>query len=44
MYYKLKYGEFLCIVPELRVKVFNFNINYLSIGQVKKFEINLVYK
>ena len=43
-YYKLKYGECLCIAHELRVKVVNFDINYLRIGTVKKFEINLALK
>ena len=43
-YYKLKCGECLCIVHELRVKIVNFDINYLCIGTVEKFEINLPYK
>ena len=43
-YYKLKSGECLCIAHELRVKVVNFDINYLSMGPVEKFEINLAYK
>ena len=42
-YYKLKCEERLCIVHELRVKVVNFDINYLSISTVEKFEINLAY-
>ena len=41
---KLKCGECLCIAHELRVKIVNFNINYLCIGTVEKFEINLAYK
>ena len=28
-YYKLKCGECLCIAHELRVKIVNFDINYL---------------
>ena len=43
-YYKLKCGECLYIAHELRVKVINCDINYISIGLVKKFEINLAYK
>ena len=43
-YYKLKCGGCLCILHELRVKVVNFDINYLRSGQVEKFEINLAYK
>ena len=43
-YYKLKCGECLCIAHELRVKTVNFDINYLCIGSVEKFEINLAYK
>ena len=43
-YYKLKYGEYLRIARELRVKIVNFDINYLCIGTVEKFEINLAYK
>ena len=43
-YYKLKCGECLCLAHELRVKVINFDINYLRISTVKKFEINLGYK
>ena len=42
--YKLKCGECLCIAHELRVKIVNFDINYLCIGTVEKFEINLAYK
>ena len=30
-YYKLKCGECLCIAHELRVKIVNFDINYLCI-------------
>ena len=43
-YYKLKCGEYLCIAHELRVKIVNFDINYLCIGTVEKFKINLAYK
>ena len=43
-YYKLKRGECLCIAHELRVKVVNCDINYLSISPIEKFEINLAYK
>ena len=43
-YYKLKCGEYLCIAHELCVKIVNFDINYLCIGTVEKFEINLAYK
>ena len=43
-YYKLKCGEYLCIAHELRVKIVNFDINYLCIGTVEKFEINLECK
>ena len=32
------------IALELRVKTVNFHINYLCIGTVEKFEINLAYK
>ena len=43
-YYKRKCGEYLRIDHELRVKIVNFDINYLCIGTVGKFEINLAYK
>ena len=43
-YYKLKCGEYLCIAHELRVKIVNFDINYLCIGTVEKFKINLARK
>ena len=43
-YYKLKCGECLCIAHELRVKIVNFDINYLCIGMVEKFLIDLLYK
>ena len=43
-YYKLKCGECLCISHELRVKIVNFDINYLCIGTIEKSEINLAYK
>ena len=39
-YYKLKCGDRLCIAHESRVKIVNFDINYLCIGTVEKFEIN----
>ena len=42
-YYKLKYRECLCIAHELRIKVVNFDINFLRIGPVEKFEIILAY-
>ena len=38
------YGAYLCIAHELRVKIVNFDINYLCIGTVEKFEINLACK
>ena len=43
-YYKLKCGEYLCIAYQLRVKRVNFDINYLWIRTVEKFEINLANK
>ena len=43
-YYKLKCGGCLCIAHEFRVKIVNFDINYLCIGTIEKFEINLAYK
>ena len=43
-YYKLKCGECRFVAHELRVKIVNFDINYLCIGRVEKFEINLGYK
>ena len=43
-YYKLKCKEYLCIAHEWRVKIVDFDINYLCIGTVEKFEINLAYK
>ena len=43
-YYKLKCGECLGIAHKLRVKIVNFDINYVCIGTVEKFEINLAYK
>ena len=43
-YLKLKCGVYLCIAHELRVKIVNFDINYLCIGTVEKFEINLAYE
>ena len=43
-YYKLKCEEYLCIAHELRVKVVKFDINYLRIGPVEKFKINLAYE
>ena len=43
-YYKLKCEEYLCIAYELHVKIVNFDINYLCVGTVEKFEINLAYK
>ena len=43
-YYKLKCGECLGIAHELRVKIVDFDTNYLFIGTVEKFGINLAYK
>ena len=43
-YYKLQCREYLCTAYELRVKIVNFDINYLCIGTVEKLEINLAYK
>ena len=43
-YYKLKCEKYLCIAHELRVEIVNFDINYLCIGTVEKFEINLACK
>ena len=42
-YYKFKCEECLYIAHELRVKIVNSDINYLCIGTVEKFEINLAY-
>ena len=38
-YYKLKSEECLCISHELRVEVVNFDINYLCISPIEKFEV-----
>ena len=43
-HYKLQCGECLCVAHELRVKVVNIDINYLIIGPVEKFGINLAYQ
>ena len=43
-YYELKCGECLCIAHDLRVKILRFDINYLCIGTVQQFEINLADK
>ena len=43
-YYKLKCEEWLRIAHELLFKIVNFDINYLCIGTIEKFEINLAYK
>ena len=43
-HYKLKFGKYIYIVHELRVKVVNFEINYLHIDPFEKFENNLAYK
>ena len=43
-YYKSKYAECLCVAHALRAKVVNFEINYLGVGTVGKYEINLAYK
>ena len=39
-YYKLKYGECLYITHELRVKIVNFDINFISASvRLKNFKL-----